>query len=257
MKFLTTTALAALIAGSLGVAALAPALADDATTPAAAAAPATAAPSPTAPSQDLARANDMTGPGGMMQHGMRGGFGQRDELRANILDLACGDRGAEALAMGFVHIEYAVKPTAEQAPLLDALKSTALADQKTFAEACKAAIGDANGQPGKTNLLDRLQTRLKIDTAKVTALNDVLPKFKAFYDSLTDDQKAKLEPPRAAGQRMGFNHQFGPQGWRHMGPGRFHATDGMAAPDQQQGPGDASAQPGLDGQDSPDAAPQG
>jgi len=30
-----------------------------------------------------------------------------------------------------------------------------------------------------------------------------------------------------------------------------------AAPDQQQGPGDASAQPGLDGQDSPDAAPQG
>src|SRR5438128_1857304 len=101
MKFLTTTALAALIAGSLGAATLAPAFADDATSPAAAAA--TAAPATTAPSQDLARASDMNGPGGMMQHGMRGGFEQRDDLRANILDLACGDRGAEALAMGFVH----------------------------------------------------------------------------------------------------------------------------------------------------------
>ena len=254
MKYSTKTALAALLAASLGAVALAPALADDTTTPAATtAAPASAA---TAPTEELARANDMTGPG-MMQHGARGGFGQREDLRANLLDLACGDRGAEALAIGFVHIEYAVKPTAEQAPLLDALKSTALADQKTFADACKTATSDAKGDAGKPNLLDRLQTRLAIDTAKVTALNDVLPKFKAFYDSLTDDQKAKLEPQRPMGERMGFNGRPGPQNWQHrMGPGHFRPTDGAAGPDQQ-GPGQADAQPGVDDQDSPDAAPQG
>ena len=254
MKYSTKTALAALLAASLGMVALAPALADDTTTPAATtAAPASAA---TAPTEELARANDMTGPG-MMQHGARGGFGQREDLRANLLDLACGDRGAEALAIGFVHIEYAVKPTAEQAPLLDALKSTALADQKTFADACKTATSDAKGDAGKPNLLDRLQTRLAIDTAKVTALNDVLPKFKAFYDSLTDDQKAKLEPQRPMGERMGFNGRPGPQNWQHrMGPGHFRPADGAAGPDQQ-GPGQADAQPGIDDQDAPDAPPQG
>jgi len=257
MKYSTKTALAALLAASLGAVALAPALADDATTTTPAATTGTITPAaPATGEQPLARANDMGGPG-MMQRGLRGGFGQREDLRANLLDLACGDRGAEALAIGFVHIEYAVKPTAEQAPLLDALKSTALADQKTFADACKTATSDAKGDAGKPNLLDRLQTRLAIDTAKVTALNDVLPKFKAFYDSLTDDQKAKLEPQRPMGERMGFNGRPGPQNWQHrMGPGHFRPADGVAGPDQQ-GPGQADAQPGFDDQDSPDAAPQG
>ena len=254
MKILTKTALAALLAGSIGSVALMPAFADDTAAPAAT----TSATTPAAPAlgEQLARANDMGGPG-MMQRGPHDGMGQRGDLRANLLDLACGDRGAEALAMGFVHIEYAVKPTATQAPLLDALKTTALADQKTFADACKTATGDAKADAGKPNLVDRLQTRLAIDTAKVTALTDVLPKFKAFYDSLTDDQKAKLEPHRPMGERMGFNGKFGPQNGQHrMGPGRFHPTDGAATPDQP-GPGQADMQPGIDDQDSPDAAPQG
>jgi hypothetical protein len=251
MKILTKTALAALIAGSIGSIALMPAFADDAAAPA----PSTGTVAPVADEQ-LARANDMGGPG-MMQRGPHGGVGQRGDLRANLLDLACGDRGGEALAIGLVHIEYAVKPTATQAPLLDALKTTALADQKTFADACKTAMGDAKADAGKPNLVDRLQARLAIDTAKVTALNDVLPKFKAFYDSLTDDQKTKLEPRRPMGERMGFNGQPGPRGWQHrMGPGHFRPTDGAGAPDQP-GPGQADAQPGVDAPDAPDAAPQG
>jgi hypothetical protein len=245
MKYLTTTALAALVAAAIGTAALVPAFADDTTAPAASAAPPAL--------QDAAR-GDMNGPGAMNRTGPMGRMGGqmhrwggpenangRGDLRANLLDLACGDRGAEALEIALVHVQYAVKPTTEQAPLLDALKTAALADQKTFADACKTAMGDANTTAGQKTILDRLQARLAIDTAKVTALSDVLPKFKAFYDSLSDAQKAKLEPQRG-GEHMGFNGQFGPRGMgQHgMGPhgaGRMHPADGTNGPGSPPAPG--------------------
>jgi hypothetical protein len=160
--------------------------------------------------------------GGMMgRSGMRGEFGGPQGMHGGMLDFACGDRGAEALEIAFVHINYAVKPTAEQAPLLDALKTTALADQKKVADTCQTAIA---GNAGKATMLDRMQTRLTLDNARVAALTDVLPKFKAFYDSLTDDQKAKLEPPAGfGGPRMGANGgRWNHQNWEHrFGPGRM------------------------------------
>ena len=233
MKHLTTTALAALLVGSLGALALAPAAsAEDS---AGSAAPAVSAPATPSASTDIAAAGDNAGPGrfgprggmmgrmggmmgGMGHFGMPGGFAGR----AGLLDFACSPRAAEALEIAFVHIDYAVKPTAEQAPLFDALKTTALADQKKVADTCQTAL---NGNAGTATMLDRLQTRLTLDNARVAALTDVLPKFKAFYDSLTDQQKTQLEPQqRQAGARYGSNGWGNHQGWHRFGPGmgRMH-----------------------------------
>jgi len=242
MKYLTTTAIAALLVGTVAAFSLVPAQADDATP----APPAVTAPATPAAPETVAKADEPNLPGpGMRGHRGFGGWNRGENLRANILDIACGDRGAEMLEIGFIHVQYAVKPTAAQQPLFDALKTSALADQKTFADACKSAMdqktGDATPKP---SILDRLQTRVTIENAKVTALNDVLPKFKAFYDSLTDDQKAKLEPHQG-GPRVGFNGLWGRPGWGHFGQGRFDHQHGPQAPNAQQ--------PGPDGQTNPDA----
>ena len=214
MKFVTTATLAALLLGSAGVSGLVPAYAD------AAAAPAVAAPATPAPPADAMAATDQQpGRPGMGSH-MRGGdmgMGRPGAMRGGLLSIACGDRGAEALEIAFIHVQYEVKPTAEQQPLFDALKTTALADQKNFSDACQAAMG-AGGTASAT-ILDRFQNRLAIETAKVTALNDVMPKLKAFYDSLTDAQKQQLQPRRWGGPRMG---EMG-------GPGRW-APPGMMGP---------------------------
>jgi len=242
MKYLTTTAIAALLVGTVAAFSLVPAQADDATP----AAPAVAAPAAPAAPENVAKADEPNLPGpGMRGHGGPGGWNRGENLRSNILDIACGDRGAEMLEIGFIHVQYSVKPTAAQQPLFDALKTSALADQKTFADACKGAMDQKTGDAAqKPSILDRLQTRVTIENAKVTALNDVLPKFKAFYDSLTDDQKAKLEPHQG-GPRVGFNQMWEHRGWGHFGPGHM-GPHGPKAPDAQQGP---------DGQANPADAP--
>jgi hypothetical protein len=194
MKYLTASALAALLVGSMSLGGLAPARADDAATAAAAPAAQTSA-GPT---------DNATPQGGMMrQHmhrqGMRGHGGQG----MGLLNLACSSRSAEALEIGLVRLKYAVQPTAAQVPLFDALRTAALDNQKTFANACTTALGAAASDKG--SLVDRLQRRLDIDTARVAALGNVMPKLKAFYDSLTPDQQKALQGRgmRGPGQRGG------------------------------------------------------
>ena len=246
MKYLTTTAVAALLVGTLAAFSLVPAQADDATP----AAPAVTAPAAPAAPETVAKADESNLPGpGMRGHGGPGGWNRMGGgLRGNLLNIACGDRGAEALEIGFIHVQYSVKPTPAQQPLFDALKTSALADQKTFADACKSAMDQKTGDAGKPSILDRLQTRVTIENAKVTALNDVLPKFTAFYNSLTDDQKAKLEP-RQGGPRVGFNNMWQHRGWSHFGPGQM-GPHGPKGPDAQQGP-DTQQNPADDQDDSP------
>jgi hypothetical protein len=250
MKFLTTTAIAVLLMGGLSAFALAPsANADDATT----AAPAVAVPTP--PATDLSARGDggprmgrpgATGGGMMGRPGHMNGMGTGRP--GGLLDIACGDRGAEALEIALVHVNYAVKPTADQAPLLDALKTAALADQKTFADACQTARSSDSADAG---LLGKLQTRLAIDKAHVTALADVMPKFKAFYDSLTAEQKAKLEPRQGGSARAGIgggmrgSAPWGQHGWSHGGPGKMQPADNSAPGAATPGDQDSDGSDGL------------
>jgi hypothetical protein len=250
MKFLTNAALAALLAGTIGIAGLVPTYADSAapnpSNPAAATTAQPGASQPAAPNRGFAGQRGMWG--GQQQIGHRGG--------APLLRLACSDRGAEALEIAFVRVKYELKLTAEQQPLLDTLRTAALADQKSFADTCKAAINDGVS-PGQKTLLDRLQTELALDSAKVTALNDVVPKFKAFYDSLTDQQKTALGQLRPGHHH--FGSQFGPgqgnrawgrewdQGGQNWGGGRTHRMRPMSPDTMPDAP---NATP-----PAPDAAP--
>ncbi|HTJ57577.1 MAG TPA: Spy/CpxP family protein refolding chaperone [Devosiaceae bacterium] len=151
---------------------------------------------------------------GQWQH--QGGWGHfgRHAMGANRGTMACGNRAAEALEIAFIHIKYAVNPNASQAALLDALKTAALTDQKTFADACKTLIHPGGDNTAKPTMLDRLERQQSLVNARAAALNDVVPRFKAFYDSLSDQQKATLDQAVQRGPAFGL---FGGQGARgHM-----------------------------------------
>ena len=188
MKSLTTKAIAALVAATIGAVSYTPfAYADDSAAP------------QNGTAMQHPGMHHPGQPGGMRQMWMHRGalnMGQHGDL----LDLACSPRGGEALEVALVHVKYTVDLTAEQTPLFDTLHDAAVADQKTFADACKAAMGNPGDAAGKSTL-DRFQSRLDIEKAKLAAITDLMPKFKAFYDSLTDAQKAKLDAEhRAFGQ---------------------------------------------------------
>ncbi len=161
------------------------------------------------------------------QHLGRDG-GRRGGPGGQFLALGCGPNAAQRIETSLVRLGYHVDATAEQKTLLDALKTTALDAQADLAAVCadvmpaKAATaaeapaaGATSPAPGAApNLLTRLQSGLKVQEARLAAMTAVLPQFEAFYNSLSDEQKATLEP---RGQR---------QGREGRGPGRDRGHDG-------------------------------
>jgi len=224
MKVLTKAALTTLLAGSIGIATLVPSYAGSA-------APGTSAPPATS---TQTQSSAMPHPGGMPgAWGQWRGHSPRlgHDGGASLMRLACSDRGGEALEIAFVRLKYDLKLTTSQQPLFETLRSAALANQKSFADTCRAAIDD--GVPAsKRTLVDRLQTELALDSAKVTALSDVVPKLKAFYDSLSDGQKAQLQQMRphrghfGPWSRGGSDHHQRPGWHRGMMPGWHPGTSG-------------------------------
>jgi len=140
---------------------------------------------------------------GMRQDGERGG------MRGGMLQLVCSDQGAERLEHMFVSLSHRVELTAEQTPLFDALKTAALTAQTGFADTCTSVLPEAGTTAQAPNLVERLQTGIKIDEARIAALSDVLPSLEAFYASLTDDQKAKLDARPGEMRREHFGKRQG------------------------------------------------
>jgi hypothetical protein len=136
---------------------------------------------------------EMRGP-----HHHDGGMANREFRRGGsrgFLVLACSEKGADRIEHMLLTIAQRTDPTAHQQPLFDELKTTALAAQSDFAAACTAARpseGDAAG----IDLPDRMKARLAIEEVRLAAMSEVIPVFEAFYDSLTDEQKAAIEPRR-------------------------------------------------------------
>lgn len=134
------------------------------------------------------------GMGDMRQGGMR--MNVRD---GGALALGCGPNAAERIEHALVALSYRVSPTGEQVGLLDALKTKAIEAQKNLAATCDAVMPDrmAAADPATPstppNMLEAMQSRLKVEEARVAALGAVLPSFEAFFNSLTDEQKATLE----------------------------------------------------------------
>lgn len=127
------------------------------------------------------------GPGAMMGPGMMGpgGFG-----------FMCNPRAAGFAEWRMDRIEAAVRPTEAQRTALNELRAASTKAAETIATTCSAEL------PSKaTERLKLMETRLE---AMLQAVKIVRPAFDAFYDSLDDQQRARLD---AAGpRRWGWHH---------------------------------------------------
>ena len=188
MNKTSTKALLAVLATAIGLSAIAPAMAQ---------------PAPTAPEQAAAPQEQAFRPGGEgPRHGGPAGF------------LNFGG-GAEAIDVALVRLGYRLDLTAEQQTLLDALKTSALAaaaDFETAVEGLKPTTQPAEGEV--PDFAERFQQRIEVQTAQLAAMQAVQPDLTAFFDSLTDAQKADLMPQRGEG---GWGPRGGMHG-QHKGP---------------------------------------
>jgi hypothetical protein len=129
------------------------------------------------------------GPGMMMGPGMMG---------MGSFGFMCNPRAAGFAEWRIERIEAAVKPTEAQRAALNELRTASTKAAETIAAACPDEI------PAKsTERLVLMEKRLE---AMQQAIKTVRPAFEAFYATLDDAQKARLD---AAGPR-----HWGWRGWR-------------------------------------------
>jgi hypothetical protein len=132
-----------------------------------------------------------------------------DGLGAGLLAFGCSDRGADRLEHTLLAIEQRTDVTTAQRPLFDEFQSAAKAAQADFAAAC-VATRPGKGERDSLDLAERLNMRFEVGKAQVAAMEAVLPAFTAFYASLSDEQKAALEPRRKR-HRRDFGMTGGPE----------------------------------------------
>ncbi len=185
MKKISTTAIAALMTAALGLSAIAPAIAQDA---------------PPAPDAQA----DQTRP----EQGQKGDRnfrpGQQGPRHGGGSDLLNFERGAEGVEIALVRLGHRLDLTDAQKSLLETLKADAIAAAdalKTTAEGLRPAPAAEGEAPVTVTLAERLENRIALDTARLDALKSVQPALTTFFDSLTDEQKADLNPVR--GERPG------------------------------------------------------
>ena len=194
MKTITTSAIVALMTATIGLTAIAPAVAQD------------AAP---APAQE--QAFRQGGPG---FHLRQGGGDHGGPGRGGFIDFR-GGNASEAVEIALVRLSHAIDMTAEQQSLFDTLKTDALAAAETFSTAVEGLrpAAPVEGQTAeRPEFSEMLENRIAFETAHLAALEAVQPALSAFFDSLTDEQKASLMPER--GERGGMPG-FGKGGPRH------------------------------------------
>jgi hypothetical protein len=112
----------------------------------------------------------MMGPGMMG----RGGYG-----------FLCSPRAAGFAEWRMERIERAVRPTDAQKTALNDLRAASVKAAETIAAACPSDI------PRTSNA--RLELAEKRLDAMLQAVKTVRPAFDAFYASLSDEQKARLD----------------------------------------------------------------
>jgi LTXXQ motif family protein len=134
------------------------------------------------------------GPGMMMGPGMmRGGFA-----------FTCNPRAAGFAEWRIKRIESAVNPNEPQRAALNELRTASTKAAELIAGTCPADV------PAKST--ERLQLMEKRLDAMLQAIKVVRPAFEAFYNSLDDAQKTRLD---AVGPR-----QWGWRGWHWRWPGQ-------------------------------------
>jgi hypothetical protein len=117
--------------------------------------------------------------------------------RFQFAQFSCAPKAAERMERRYDRLADRLKLTDEQRKLYDAFMTSALTAQTDLADKCaglrpeRATRAERQQRP---DLLTRMEMRLQIDDARTAAMNAVFPDFKAFYQSLTEAQKADLFP---------------------------------------------------------------
>jgi hypothetical protein len=96
----------------------------------------------------------------------------------------CADPGQGVTAWPIEQIEKAVEPTDAQDALLDQVRTAAAQASEAFKASCPTTL--ARTPPGR---LEAMVARIE---ATLEAVRIVRPALAAFYDSLTDEQKARF-----------------------------------------------------------------
>ena len=129
------------------------------------------------------------GPGMMMGPGMMGGgFGGRAGM--------CDPRAAGMAEWRMERIERLIKPTDAQRTALVALRGASTKAAETVSAACPKEF-----PAGASARMELMEKRLD---AMLAAIKTVRPAFDAFYATLTDDQKKRVD-------------RGGPRGWGWRG----------------------------------------
>lgn len=132
------------------------------------------------------------GPGSMMGPGMMG-WGGRGGMAG-----MCDPRAAGLAEWRMERIERLIKPTEAQRAALNDLRTASTKAAETIAAACPPEF------PASASA--RLEVMEKRLESMLTAIKTVRPAFDAFYATLNDEQKARIN---AGGPR-----HWGWRGWR-------------------------------------------
>lgn len=140
---------------------------------------------------------DNRGPG--KDRGERSEQGERHGRggQGGFIRLMCSENGAKRLEAAMDRMDDRITLTDDQQALYDTFKSNALAAQTQYADSCVQGTRGAD-----TDIVDRLETRQANMKALVAAMDTIIPSFEAYYDSLSDEQKAEMKPKR--GKRGGM-----------------------------------------------------
>ncbi len=177
MKTITTTAIVALMAASIGLSAAAPAMAQQGM-------------------PNMQRHMHQQGEGPNRHFGNDGPRRPMMARTGMFGGLLSFGRTSERLEIALVRLSHRIELTDAQKPLLDSFKTAALAAQADYAEALAAARPARTAGAERPDIADRLGTRIAVEKAHLDALTAVQPTFEAFFASLTDAQKANLMPQR-------------------------------------------------------------
>jgi hypothetical protein len=109
---------------------------------------------------------------------------ERAPVSQQTIRSLCGDPDKGITAWPFADIEKAVQPTPEQRALLDDMKRAAAQAADAFKNSCGGTY--AMTPPG------RLQAMMNRVSATLEAVQIVKPPLEKFYDSLSDEQKARF-----------------------------------------------------------------
>lgn len=139
--------------------------------------------------------------------GQRGGPGGP----GGFIHLMCSEKGAERLEAALGKMSEKIDLTSDQQVLLDALKTVALTAQTDFADNCTTPAKDDDA-----DFIDGIKAHQANMAAHLAAMDDVIPAMEAFYDSLTDEQKAELKKGHR-GERGGRSGHRGGNGSRNKG----------------------------------------